>query len=180
MLLKCVCIVIQSATQAREDVILHLPVADTPKALTLQLWRAALQQQPPHPLLKHLPFSLGGCRILAGKYPECLQRMSNKGVPAREKSGSQIALQWTFHLFKEKWLKWKETGKTRLLHPNILITVEKTGKHEWQTLLQEFRAKNLRNRPLTGPQGFLFVCVSNPFLLSYSLTSATQISIFMR
>lgn len=70
-----------------------------------------------HPLLKHLPFSLGSCSILTDKYPECLKRMSDKEVPTREKSGSQIALQWPCHLFKQKWLKWTETGKTRLLHP---------------------------------------------------------------
>lgn len=37
MLLKCVCMVIQSATEARKDVILHLTVADIPKAMPVQL-----------------------------------------------------------------------------------------------------------------------------------------------
>lgn len=160
MLLKCLCIVIQSATQAREGVILHLTVADKPKAS-----QGSYEEEQPsskshsHPLLQHLPFSLGSCSILTGKYPECLQQnVKQRCPPMRDKSGSQITLQWPFHLFKQKWLKWKETGKIRSLHLKHTNHSWEDWKHEWQALLQEFRAKNLRNRPLAVPQGFLFLC----------------------
>lgn len=39
---------------------------------------------------------------------------------------------------------------------NTLITVEKAGKQEWQTLLWEFRANNLGNRVLAMSAVIIF------------------------
>lgn len=82
MILKCVCTVTQSAAQAREGVILHLTVADTPKASQGSYEQEQLSSNShPHPLPQHLPFSLGSCSILAGKYPECLQENVKQRCP---------------------------------------------------------------------------------------------------
>lgn len=124
-----------------------------------------------HPLLKHLPFSLGSCRILTDS-----NRMSNKGVPTREKSGSQIALQWPFHLFKQKWLKWRETGKTRLLHPKHT----NYSWEDWEAWVAGFasgvQGKEFEKQTIICATRISFlVCVKPiPFILQSEISHSNQ------
>lgn len=118
MLLKCVCIVTQSATQAR-----GCHPAPHCGWYTQSHASAAMKKScSPTTATPILCYSIYHSLWVAAVFwqaniQNASKRMSNKGVPTREKSGSQIALQLPFHLFKQKWLKWRETGKTRLLHP---------------------------------------------------------------